>query len=397
MESSDDHGYPQQIVLLSAALAAVALALSACAPATPVHTNAPGGHHVAAPPSPTPTPTPTAASVPTSLVGTTCAQLGPIALLNKVFEHAVTAMPYPNIEANDVPTANFDVIAPQQLGAIECFWADGPYTILPDSQLTIGVLPNAGAAFTAATPALSKTDDATTGFATTVPKWGDASYTNCGAQMGECIFDVLVGDYWLHIDEINSEFPGAPYPQNAAQTAFLTAAVAAVKALPAPTATWIAPPDAANMPMTCGSAVTDAHVESMFGTKKPTVPTVGSGNTTYDLSIDSAAGLLTCDWSPVPIDPQDNVVVDILPGSSWAWSTTPPPSTAADHLSAVNGIPHLLWGGCQPKGFQCSVYGQIDDSWFDATLETTGTTLKSPGATLAKVETLAGDIIAAAS
>jgi hypothetical protein len=379
-------GIRSRIVLLASALTAVALAVSACAPAAaPLHTKAPGVHQHAAPPSPTPTPTPT---VPVALVGATCAQLGSLTLLDKVFAHPVTVRPFANIAADDIPTANFDVIAPLQLGGLECFWADGPYTILPDSELTIEVLPNAGAAFTAATPDLAKTDDATTGFAKVVPKWGDASYSNCGAQMGECIFDILVGDYWLHIDEINSETPAAPYPQDAAQKALLTAAVASIKALPPAAASWTPPGDAANLPTTCASALTVAQVKSAFGITTAPTPSVGSGLTTFDASANSAAGLLTCNWSPNPNYPQLGLTLDILPGSSWAWSSTAPPSTPADHLSAIAGVNDELWGGCQTGVVQCSVYGQVDHSWFDVTLD-------SKSATLAKVEGLASDVIAA--
>src|ERR1700733_9425145 len=115
-------GRPSRFVLFSAALVAAALAISACAPAAPLHTNSPGGHHVAAPSSPTPTPTATPASAPTPLVDTTCTDLASLSLVRQLLaEKGVVPTGY--FTRYEYPEdATFTNVALRQLGGIGCYW-----------------------------------------------------------------------------------------------------------------------------------------------------------------------------------------------------------------------------------------------------------------------------------
>jgi hypothetical protein len=144
------------------------------------------------------------------------------------------------------------------------------------------------------------------------------------------------------------------------------------------------------LPTSCASAVSAAQVESALGVTKPIAPRPGSGFTTFDAGANQTAGLVTCDWSPANDDPEDDLMVDILPGSSWAWSSEPP-AAATERLAAVTGVPNQLWGGCTADPlFQCSVYAQIDHSWLEVTTI-------SLHATLAKTEQVMTGVLAAAT
>lgn len=374
--------------LLLAAVAASALALVGCAP-TAHSAKPPSAHKVSSAPSATPTPTPTAAAAPTSLVGTNCAQLETLPALDAVFPHHVTAQPF-GTYLTDEGAPLFADLVPLQLGALDCFWADGPFQTAPDSEFAVQVWPNATAEFNSDSSTLSKHDDAATGYAKSVPKWGDSSFTDCQEQDGECIFDILVGSYWIHIDEFNTETSVPVYPESGAEKTILNAVVTGIHALAAPASGWTVPSDAAGVPNSCASVLTAAQVESAIGYPKAGTVVSGWGGTTFDTALDTAANLLVCSWNPDPNYSELGLRVEILPGSAYEWTTTPPPSSPSESISAISGVPHEAWGGCQAQTVECVVYGEVDSSWIELTIDYQHTTL-------AKAETLMSAILAEAT
>lgn len=289
-----------RIVFLVSALAASALALSACAPAAPVHTKAPGSHQHAAPPSPTPTPTPTVVAAPSPLVETTCSTLAPLAVAKQItVANNTKATTYPST-GEPQQDANFSNAALLQLGGIGCYWAGGPMGDGgSEAGLVIEVLPNASTAFAAAATQLLSTDDVHEGLVATEPKWGSASYSDCesaDSSAGDCTFDILIGSYWLHIEEIPASFSGKPYPFKVTQKSFLTNAVAAVTALPAPGTAWPVPADAAKLPTTCGALLSTAQVVSVLGVKAKAGVAEFDGEDPFDFAAAKGTNLGGCYW-----------------------------------------------------------------------------------------------------
>ncbi|HEX4057562.1 MAG TPA: hypothetical protein VHX87_04495 [Galbitalea sp.] len=381
--------------VLFAIVALVSLALTACAPAVhPILTSPPKVHITAIPPIPSPTPTPTAAvSGPPELVGTSCAQLGTPTLLSNLFASPkVAVQPFIDIEDNDQPNLNLASTVYRQLGGLACAWGDSPHLYTAARVVTLEVVPNAEDAFYAAQNALLKTDDGHNGVTKNEPVYGDQDYIDCATQSGECVFDIQAGNYWIHIDEFRTEYSGALYPEDAAQTAFVSSVVKIIRALPAAAAPWTAPASIAKLPANCAGELTAADVIAAMGAGANTTAKIGSAATAFDTAMWSSAHFNECYWKgPKVNNISTELEVDILPGSAWAWSTmSPPASTPADSLVPLSGIGDAAIGGCNSLQMQCSVYVEVDASWFDVNLE-------SPKATLATAETVAQDIVTAAS
>jgi hypothetical protein len=328
-------------------------------------------------------------------VDTTCATLGPTATVQQLLaanDAAATNFQYVTEPETDT---NFEDVAIRQLGGFACYWAGGPIGDGgPEAQLTIDVVPNAATAFTGATPALTLTDDVHEGLVPSVPKWGDASFTDCEDSNGYagCVFDIEIGAYWLHIVDDPANYPAKPYPLPAKLSSFLTATVATVKSLSPASPAWPVPVAAAMMPSSCATALTIAQVHSLLGAGAKPSAAGFDGVGAFNSSLLQAASLRECYWEGGYVkDALTGISVDMLPGSSWAWSAAQLPVTQkGENIAAVAGIGDAAFGYCDAEAQDCTVYAEVDDSWFSVDYA-------SPNATLAQAETLAKDVVSAAT
>jgi hypothetical protein len=373
--------------------------LAGCAPANltpqPHVTSISGGAHKNGTlATPSPTPTVSEPATPPMLVGVTCANLIPLATVKSLLVASGVGPQqyeglYYEVDGND----NIATIALQQDGGLGCTWSDS----LGDAQLMVRVIPNAAAAFAAASTALTATDDVAEHLVSSVPTWGDKSYTDCGDKnfSGQaCDFDILVGSFWVNINENRDKYVTGPaYPEDATQLAAVAAIVASVKALPAPAAAWIPPTDASKIPTSCAGLLSSADARSAIS--EPSVTLVSGlvdDDVPWDQAVFAATGALDCEWwSEVNGDMAD-VEVAVLPGSSWAWSTTMKPVHDPVHfpLNPITGIADSAMGTCNASLGQCDLYFEVDKSWFLVELN-------DDHPTLTDAESVAKDVVTAAS
>lgn len=374
MPVRDPAGRPRSLRIASVVTvaAAVIAVLAGCAPAssgpTGKLTKPSSPIHVAAPPTPTSTPSPSAPATPPNLVGVTCANLIPLATVKSLLVGTgVSPQPYEGNYYEIDQAQNIDRVALDQDGGLGCYWSNFETT----AQLEVRVIPNASTAFAAAAPALTATDDVAEHLVSSAPTWGDKSYTDCGDKNfsgAACQFDILVGSYWININENRDKFVTGPaYPEDAGQKAAVAAIVASVKALPAPAAAWVPPAAASKIPTSCGDFISNATAKAAISASSVSLRQgpIDIADP-WNKAVYAATGALDCEWNAFKGGGMSDVEIAVQPGSSWAWSTTSQPvhDKASFPYAPISGIGDAAMGACNTGLGECQLYAEVDKSWF---------------------------------
>jgi hypothetical protein len=350
------------------AIGAATLALlSGCA--APAHHSAAISSHPAAHPSSTATPHP---AEPTAPGGATCDALAPLARVQAALAStAVAPLPYSDIEGGGPPEA-YDLVVPVA-GGLQCLWQDS--VTAPTITLDLSVLPNATAAFAAATPTLESNDDGHSAAAVpNVPVYGDVSWTQCSNAddpwYGGCTFNIKVGNYWVEVDQQNPNFVSA-YPESAADVALLQGIVSAVRGLPAAPPTWHPAAESFTLPTTCAAVLPLATLRTSV--ESPEIVPVSDGDPgdevdTINGVAATASHELQCFWN-APND-DTSVAFSLVPGSGALTTTDIPAASARAGLAPVAGLGTSAYQKCENASptFTCQALVLIGHTWIEVSV-----------------------------
>lgn len=229
------------------------------------------GEPASAPPAttserPQPSVTATAApvaSAPSARLTAGCDELISPETIAAVFTTETTLRPLGYDQSSDGPVA----LAVQQLGAVNCVWANGPRRPPWQEGVTEGfssarltVVPDGQAPWQeyAATYALAQEAPS---------PYGEGAFgPRCVPEIGSCFFQALVGTYWadLTVSGVGSAGMGAD-EMDELVTPLTDGLMQTLAAESAPPAVWVAPEGTEPLPVECTEFLSEAQAEQLSG------------------------------------------------------------------------------------------------------------------------------------
>lgn len=292
-----------------------------------------------------------AATGPSPLLTTACADLVPLDLVKAALGDGVEPDEFP-LEAGG--TWSLSRIGLLQAGALHCHWSGAAHQAGPyPANLEITALADAAEHWTTWASELGAWAPAT--------ELGDAGFGTCESSLRGsyhyCFQDLLVAGTWVYIKVDNLVDTAAADP-------IVQAVVGALAGAQTRAATWSPAAGAITLPSTCAAMLTAEQVGAAVATEgiaereAPLLMPV-----LFNAGVDAA---LDCSWSnaytsavPMPIG------VTVLPGAGWAWeSEWAKPRPARSPAVAVAGLGDAAFSGCTTdESNVCFVDVLADGAW----------------------------------
>jgi hypothetical protein len=396
----DRHLFPRRVAAV-AAIAAAALALSACTPSSsPIqHTTSP--HHVVqnttptATPTPTPTPTPTVAAVapPQVRIPLTCAQLASTTQMHTVLGATLSpTKPAADDESTTIdPDLSADIAV--QEGALNCSW-------------TSPVASNGNAA---ATYDMSVIPDATGTWNSEIAKihqyysvknpLGPNTWSACWVQglpsAGKdenCGFDVLIGSTWLSMGAYTDQYGTIP-TEAQAFTRFeplFQAGIAKIKTITVTEPAWTDPAATPVVFPATGGAVSLSGMSTAVG-----VPFTFAGDGSGPVNGTNLQTYFDAEALPVKYhgDNGGNIGAkayslsdQILPSGAWAYASLDAAAAGKPLYAELSGLgtKAFRYGQSYPDPNTIVIVGIVGENLYTVEASTDGAAGRPVPLTVAK-------------
>jgi hypothetical protein len=376
-------------------IAAVALALTACAPSiAPIHhTNAP--HHVVHSAVPTTTPTPTAAAVtlPQVRIPLSCAQLASTTQLKTVLSATLSpTTPNENPVSTGIDPDLSSYIALQE-GALNCSWTSPLESNgNPSATFDMMVIPDATAAWNADIAKIHQ-------YYSVKNPLGPNSWSACWvetlASAGKdenCGFDVLIGSTWLWMGAYTDQYGTIP---TLAQVftrlePLFQASIATVKAVTVTEPAWSDPQATAVTFPAGGGAVSLSGMSSAIGIPF-TFNAAGWGpvnGTNIGTSFEAEVLPLGyhADGGGNVGAKAYNLSNQILPSGAWAYSALQAASTGKPLYTELTGLgtKAFMYGLSDPEPNEVAIVGIVGENLYTVEVGTDGAAGRPVPLTVAK-------------
>lgn len=214
-------------------------------------------------------------SAPSARVTAGCDDLISPDTIATVFTTETTVRPLGYDNSSNGPVA----LAIQQLGAVNCVWANGPHRPPWQQGVTEGfstakltVVPDGEAPWQEYAAAYALAQEAPS-------PYGESAFgPRCVPEIGSCFFQALVGTYWadLTLSGVGSAGMGAD-EMDELVTPLTDALMQTLAAEPAPPAVWVAPVGTEPLPVECTEFLSDAQADQLSGASPLQVRTFWDG------------------------------------------------------------------------------------------------------------------------